>query len=369
MNTQMRKAPKLRASLFLTLFLLYGWAAIAQAACVRDGFCDRPIKMGVSISNTPSSPYIYAGTAGMRVRALSNPDLKFILSNSHVLGAVGPTLCPGTADGWPPPANWALQPGTLDIGSDPGNNPAYFAGIDFRYTTINFGLGSSNVVDAAIAYTTTNFASSEILDIGQPNPVLGQPTLGMLLIKSGRTTGVTTGSVTTVNSTVLINYGSCGVARFVGQAVTTAGLGDSGDSGSVVLEQGTNTPVGLYFAGSATSGVMNPILDVYRSLGVFVDSDTAPAVAISETDMAKQAKALPRDPRVETLKQIQARHESAILAVSGVVGIGIGSADDGKDLELVVFCKKLTNTLRAQLPAKIEGVPVRLVESGPFEAL
>jgi hypothetical protein len=359
----------LRASFYLTLFLLTGWTVNAQAACVSDGYCDRPIKMGVSISNTPSLPYIYAGTAGMRVRALGNPNIKFILSNSHVLGAVGPTLCPGTADGWPLPATWALQPGTLDIGSDPGNNPAYFAGLDFRYTTINYGLGSSNTVDAAIAYTTTAYASSEILGIGQPNPVLGQPTVGMQLTKSGRTTGVTTGSVTAVNSTLFINYGAgCGLARFSGQAVTTAGLGDSGDSGSVVLEQGTNTPVGLYFAGSATTGIMNPILDVYRALGVFVDSDTAPAAAISEADIDKQAKALPKDPRVERLKQIQARHESRILAVSGVVGFGIGLAEDGKTLGLVVFCKKLTNTLRAQLPATIEGVPVRLFESGQFVA-
>jgi len=368
MNIQKQKNTKLGTCLILALVTAAGLPAAAQAACVKDGFCDRPIKMGVSISNTPSLPYIYAGTAGMRVRAWTNPNIKFILSNNHVLGAIGPTLCPNTADGWPPPTNWAMQPGTLDIGFDPGKDPTYFAGIDFRYVPLDFTVGASNVVDAALAYTTPSYASTEILGLGQPNPVVGQPTVGMAVTKSGRTSGVTTGSVTAVNSTVNVNYGTgCGVARFIKQAITTASLGTSGDSGSVVLEQGTNTPVGLYFAGSALTGVMNPILEVYRALGVFVDSTAAP-VAISEADIVRQAQALPKDPRVEAIKPIQARNESRILAIPGVTGIGIGLGADGKTMGLVVFGEKVTNTLRAAVPATVEGVPVRLVESGLFEA-
>ena len=73
------------------------------------------------------------------------------------------------------------------------------------------------------------------------------PAVGMAITKSSRTTGVTTGIVLAINSTVNATYGSCGTAAFVVQAITTAGLGDSGDSGSVVLEQGTNTPVASNF--------------------------------------------------------------------------------------------------------------------------
>lgn len=36
-------------------------------------FQPRPIPMGVSISTTPSEPFIFAGTVGMRVRSLTVP--------------------------------------------------------------------------------------------------------------------------------------------------------------------------------------------------------------------------------------------------------------------------------------------------------
>lgn len=339
----------------------------AQAACIKDGFCDRPIKMGVSISNTTSAPFIYAGTAGIRVRSLINPDIKFILSNNHVLGAGGADLCPNEADVYPPPMTWALQPGTLDLGFDPGNDPTYLAGADFKFIPIDFTPGAQNTVDAAIAVTTPNLASAEILGLGQPNPALGVATVGMPITKSGRTTGVTTSVVTAVNSTVNVSYGSCGTATFVGQVMTTGSLGSSGDSGSVVLEQGTNTPVGLYFAGSAFSGVMNPILDVYLALRVFVDTDV-PAVAMSEESLRNKAAGLPLNERIERLKKIQARNESRLFAVQGVRGVGIGMNEEGTEPALVVFGERITPALRNAIPASIEGTRVRLVESGVLVA-
>lgn len=340
----------------------------AQAVCSHDGFCDRPIQMGVSISNTTSSPIIYAGTAGMRVRSFANPNLKFILSNNHVLGAGGADLCPNEADIYPPPMTWALQPGSADLGFDPGNDPTYLVGVDFNYVPLDFTLGAQNKVDAAIAYTTPSFASTEILGLGQPNPVLGVATVGMALTKSGRTSGVTTGTVLAVNATVNVNYGSaCGTARFTGQVITSAGLGTGGDSGSVVLEQGSNTPVGLYFAGSATSGIMNPILDVYLALRVFVDTDT-PAAMIFEADLQNQAASLPVDNRITLLKKIQARHQARFLAVQGVRGVGIGLDESGSEPVLVVFGEKITPALRRAIPKSVEGSPVRLIESGVFVA-
>ena len=168
-----KRVLQISALIFTSLFI-----PSAQAVCTHDGFCDRPIKMGVSISNTAtSSPFIYAGTAGMRVRSFSNPNLKFILSNNHVLGAGGADLCPNEADIYPPPMTRVIQPGSLDLGFDPGNDPAYLAGFDFNYVPLDFTPGALNKVDAAIAYTTTSFASAEILGLGQPNPVLGVPHL------------------------------------------------------------------------------------------------------------------------------------------------------------------------------------------------
>jgi V8-like Glu-specific endopeptidase len=230
----------------------------------------RPVPMGVSISTTPSLPFIFAGTAGMRVRSLTDPNIKFILSNNHVIGAVGPTLCPDTA----PLRTWVLQPGTLDIDMDPGNDPFYVVGLKFRSVPIDFAPGASNLVDAAIAFTTTSFAGNTILDLGGPPspdwPAIALP--GMVVTKSGRTTGVTEGTVQAINVTAFVSYDTCGTARFVNQVTVTPGsFSASGDSGSVVLEKSTMKPVGLLFAGGSTNAIMNHIFFVYKSLGVFVD--------------------------------------------------------------------------------------------------
>jgi len=236
---------------------------------------DRPIPMGVSVSTTPSLPFIFAGTAGMRVRSLFNPDVKFILSNNHILGAVGPTLCPNTA----PVGTGVVQPGTLDIGFDPGNDPFYLVGLKAFHVPINFAPGASNLVDAAIALTDPALADRAILDIlgpglnAPPTPEFASALPGLEVIKSGRTTGVTTGTVLSTNTTVRVNYGpGCGTARFVGQIVVTPGVFSAGgDSGSAVLARDTLRPVGLLFAGSPTTVLLNHILFVYLLLGVFVD--------------------------------------------------------------------------------------------------
>lgn len=72
--------------------------------------------------------------------------------------------------------------------------------------------------------------------------------------------------------------------------------------------------------------------------------------------------------RVEDLKDIQARHEDSIMDIPGVVGIGIGLTVDGKDMAFIVYVEKLMPSARAQVPDHIEGVPVRMIESGIFKA-
>jgi hypothetical protein len=206
----------------------------------------------------------------MRVFPFIAPEFDLILSNNHVLGAVGPTLCPNTA----PFGTWVLQPGTLDIGSDPGFDPTYVVGASVLSVPINFSPGAVNYVDAAVALTHPDFASKVIHDLGfAPTPSLGVAAVGMPVTKSGRTTGVTTGTVQSIFTTVDVDYDSpCGIARFELQAIVTPGaFSASGDSGAVVLDTATKIPVGLLFAGGPTSTVMNHIVLVYFLAGVFVE--------------------------------------------------------------------------------------------------
>lgn len=334
-------------------------AAVPAMGQLPTDYFPRPIPLGVSISNTPSLPYIYAGTAGMRVRAYNNPAKKFILSNNHVLGSVGPTLCPDTA----PVGTWSLQPGTLDIGNDPGKDPHYVAGIFVKAVALVTGSTARNLVDAAISATTTSYVSSEILGIGIPTVSYVAPAVGMAVTKSGRTTGVTNGTVSTVNMTVLVNYGSgCNVYRFVKQVEVTPGtFSSAGDSGSAILDNATKAPVGLLFAGSSTSTVGNDVLNVYRSLGVIVDGSTP--IASDEEFMAQAGRAA-KDPQQGRLEAIQERNQDRILTTPGVVGMGIGR--DAGGFVFRVFVSK--PTAAAAIPATVEGVRVVVVDSGEFRA-
>ncbi len=329
---------------------------------------DRPIPMGVSISTTPTEPFLAAGTAGMVVRNLSLPSnlpIRFILSNNHVIGAVGPTLCPNTAI---PLLNPILQPGTLDIGSDPGAVPEFMVGLFVQSVPILFGPLAKNRVDAAIAITARRLASPEILGIGFPTPEIAQPVLGMEVTKSGRTTEVTTGVVDAINATVFVDYGDCGTARFIDQIVFSD-MSDPGDSGSAILETSTRKPVALLFAESETNSLGNPFDAVVEELNVFpVSGDTDIPEPTSLDEVLEEIINGEVNLRLEGLKEIQKRHEERIMSIPNVVGIGIGFGKDGESYEFVVYCKKLRPEITRQVPQQLEGVPLRLKESGSFKA-
>ena len=87
--------------------------------------------------------------------------------------------------------------------------------------------------------------------------------------KCGRTTELTSGTVTGVNVTLYVSYSGGESARFVKQ-IQFSDISDSGDSGSlIVTNDGTNRPVALLFAGSATT-IGNPISEVTNYFGVTI---------------------------------------------------------------------------------------------------
>jgi hypothetical protein len=188
--------------------------------------------------------------------------------------------------------------------------------------------------------------------------------VGEPLIKSGRTSGVTTDTVQAVDTTIFVDYGSgCGTARFVNQVTAGGLLGTGGDSGSAVLDQNTLTPIGLYFAGSATLSVMNPMAAVYRNLGVFVDSDPPAAPAIVTPSGGPMS---PEEMRMAS--DVRARHETAVMSAPGVVGMGVGLDESGQGPAIIVYLKTMTAEARSAIPSQLEGIPVRMIESGEIVA-
>jgi hypothetical protein len=123
-----------------------------------------------------------------------------------------------------------------------------------------------NLVDAAIARPLNPAdVKDEILEIG-PLAGVASGTLGMAIKKSGRTTGLTTGEIQQVDVTSTVQYGENKTALFTDQLLAGA-MSQGGDSGSAVLDT-QNRLIGLLFAGSENSTIINRIEHVFSALGV-----------------------------------------------------------------------------------------------------
>jgi hypothetical protein len=136
-----------------------------------------------------------------------------------------------------------------------------------------FGDSSTpNLVDAAIARIDPLYASSWVEWIGPPAGVRPGGSLrpGETVIKVGRTTGLTSGTVVAVNVSTWIPYppwfGQVVPAFFREQIVTTAMAG-FGDSGSLLLDAKDNA-IGHLFAGSSTHTFFNDIAHVCDALAI-----------------------------------------------------------------------------------------------------
>ena len=243
----------------------------------------RPAPGGVSIGHYN----ITAGTLGVVVHDRAT-GARLILSNNHVLansndGILGdPILQPGPADGGisgrDTIANlerfqtiqYSSQPGTCGLArfyANVGNALAELFGSRHRLATIREDPSAVNYIDAALARPVNNGdVLDEILVIGTPVGVL-EATLGLPLRKSGRTTGYTTGEVMVLDATVDVSYGTLKTARFEGQIIAGA-MSEGGDSGSLVLSGDPPKAVGLLFAGSSQTTILNPIQTVLDMLDV-----------------------------------------------------------------------------------------------------
>ncbi len=217
----------------------------------------RPAPGGVSIGHYR----ITAGTLGVVAR---RAGVRMILSNNHVLAnenaaSIGDPI---------------LQPGPYDGGTDRDRIatletfvPIVFDGfLDWLLSLFGIARPVRNVVDAALGKPLRDAdVSDEILEIGTVSGT-ATGTIGMTVKKSGRTTGLTQGQITAVAATVRVFYGLTRTARFRDQLVASA-LSQGGDSGSLIVDA-DDRAVGLLFAGSSNTTILNPIGEIVRLLGI-----------------------------------------------------------------------------------------------------
>ena len=183
-------------------------------------------------------PATVAGTVGCVCYDAAD-GTPYILSNWHVLHG------PGGRIGDP-----VIQPGRHDDNRVDRNQVG-------RLVRSHLGVAG----DCAVATVTERQLAPEILDIGRAVGRIGEPELDDLVVKSGRTTGVTRGRVQRVHVVTRIDYGEAGeqdVGCFeIGpdpqHPAEDGELSLGGDSGAAWLLVQRNRPtdmlLGLHFAG------------------------------------------------------------------------------------------------------------------------
>jgi hypothetical protein len=235
--------------------------ALQSTGDCPQGLCPRPSPIGVSTGH----PDITAGTISARVKDAGGNV--YALSNNHVYANMNNAH----------KGDNVLQPGKYD-GGDP-NNPAHVIGTLYDFEPIKFSLGV-NYIDAAIAKSSKEFLGQSTLTpagYGIPNSSVVEPSVNMHVQKYGRTTYLTHGTVSAINVTVRVSYGTGKSANFYDQIqISPGGFSAGGDSGSLIVTDDANkNPVGLLFAGSSTTTIANRIQRVLDRFNVTIDGAAA----------------------------------------------------------------------------------------------
>ena len=221
---------------------------------------------------------------------------QYVLSNNHVFARSDQALGGETI----------IQPGLIDngctpYGVGPGTTPvATLTG----YPSLS---SPATNVDAAIARVTPGLVDprGNILELGskQADGTLAAAppgisstggkgegaALGMMVAKSGRTTGLTCAAVSAVDVDVTVDYFTdCAetthsmTKTFTNQiAMAGTGFSDAGDSGALVVDTTNAEPVGLFFAGGTDANgvehaIASPVADVLANLDAQVPVGNAP---------------------------------------------------------------------------------------------
>ena len=324
-----------------------------------------------------------SGTLGSLIQ--DNSGRQYLLSNNHVLArsdhaTVGDAI---------------VQPGLIDnnctpSGEGPGTVPvaALSAWLPLKSTQTN--------ADAAIAQVASRTvdANGAILELGgrQADGTLAaappgvsstggkgeNAALQMRVAKSGRTTGLTCGSISAVSLDVSVDYyRDCAETRpyltkvFTNQvAMSGDRFSDAGDSGALVVDANNAEPVGLFFAGGTDEagvghGVATPAPDVLNELGAqagagtsfsFVGTADHGVSCLNYGDSTVgEAQATPlSDEQIQRGQQAMSAARQLVNPATGILGVSMGkSSDFPGEAAVIVYVDENGS---ASVPASLEGV-------------
>lgn len=338
-----------------------------------------PIPLGTSGGNEKdiSAQFCCSGTLGALI--VDHSGNFYVLSNDHVLGLSGSAQ----------PGDPVDEPGLVDTNCSPATLVAKFT----KAAPLQNG-----GVDAAIAQIVSGKvdttgpimqlgAVSSTTGIPQPAPPANTvlaPSVNLPIAKSGRTSGLTCGSITSTNTSVQVDYSStCGgpttkTVTYTNQVITSSNFTEAGDSGSLIVDAQTAQPVALLFAGDPTnaSAVGNPIQQVlaafpdsHGNLPTIVGTTAHPVSACPNSAAAalsaKKFQAItPVD--IATAVVVKDRHAQQLMADPAVVAVGVGAGSATGQVAIIVYVER--NKLRRPIPPVLDGLPTRVIQGGRFIA-
>ncbi|MGZ8838346.1 MAG: Nal1-like putative serine protease [Candidatus Aminicenantales bacterium] len=346
-----------------------------------------PVPLGTTggnaldISTSGGVNYCCSGTIGSLV---SRGGKLYILSNNHVLArsdlaAVGEDIIqPGLVDNNCSPAG-TVTAATLSQFFNLENDPR--PNVDAALAEIV--PGAVDPLGTIVQLGGTAFGGQPT--DGTPNPGSGvAPTIGRKVAKSGAATGLTCGTILSIDATTNVEYqkgcnsGSTYVCDFTNQIVLSdVGFSAHGDSGSLVVTQDTADPVGLLFSGSSTDTVASPVSVIMQQLSdkesgeqfVFAgDSSVGPhAVAACAILQQTPAQAFGMEGVILASEDRQAAvhtrdaHVDELLGRAEILAIGVGlSYDRPGQPAILVFVGR--GTPPGDLPAAVDGIGTRVIE-------
>jgi hypothetical protein len=379
------------------MHLLLNNAGINSSAATNQMVQDGAVALGSSGSNnadfdlfTNSKDQQYVGdccggTLGGLVQ--DSDGNKYVLSNNHVLAQSDEATIGSTI----------VQPGLIDGNCTPfGETASIVRPIASLSGYVPLSSNTTNV-DAAIARINAGAVDTtgNILELGSvgTNGTLSPapPAAGsgeaittsnvgsLMVVKSGRTTGLTCSSIEAIGVSVEVRYyRDCAETKFYLTKTYTNQIiirgnsfSDSGDSGALILDAANAQPVGLFYAGGSDKrgngfGVANPIGDVLTELGSqtglntnfsIVGGSPHPVACLNyDTTMTNMTPS-------EALEQNEwLRGKDAVSAAqdlvnrnNGILGIAIGkSADNPGEAAVIVYVDKTRTNV--QVPQTVHGV-------------
>ncbi len=240
-----------------------------------------PICGGISVANVA----VTAGTLGAIVKD-SASGAPLILSNWHVLhggtGRVGDDI---------------VQPGPFDDNNIARNKVG-------QLLRSHLGLAG----DCAVSTIEGRKVALDLLELGVTIDSIGKPALGDVIVKSGRTTGVTYGQVSRIEGLFKLNYDGLGERTIGGFEIEPTPdypapgneISKGGDSGSawlgVDLKSGKigTTMLGLHFAGSVNASGASEFGIACYAHSVFQKLAIEPYVGVVSGKAAARKKVKPR---------------------------------------------------------------------------